>query len=151
MESVILSSKPTSQFPNNHGGDFRNAINHPLNVQYKPGQQFKVALAELFYVPGSWSNVRTGANYVDIHIKNYPVIEIVLQTVHVDLWGVLSDKFQKFGTNIALNLPWERMPRAREKGSGEKFLRLIRYLPNEPPGRYRMYKIYDSARNVNAS
>src|SRR5271163_1997902 len=84
MESIILSSKPTNQFPKNHGGDFRNAINHPLNVQYKPGQQFKVALAELFYVPGSWSNVRTGANYVDIQVSNYPVNEIVHQSIYYD-------------------------------------------------------------------
>src|SRR5271163_986719 len=82
MESIILSSKPTSQFPKNHGGDFRNAINHPLNVQYKPGQQFKVALAELFYVPGSWPNVRTGANYVDIQVKNYPINDYAHQTVY---------------------------------------------------------------------
>src|SRR5271163_4404377 len=90
METVILSSKPTNQFPNNHGGDFRNAINHPLNVQYRPDQQFKVALAELFYVPGSWSNVRTGANYVDIHIKNYPVNDYAHQTVYYHDMALLN-------------------------------------------------------------
>src|SRR5271163_2319692 len=125
METVILSSKPTNQFPNNHGGDFRNAINHPLNVQYKPGQQFKVALAELFYVPGSWSNVRAGANYVDIQVNNYPINEVVLQPVHVDHWGVLSGKYQKFGTNVAFNLPWESMPWTKNR-VGEEFLRIIR-------------------------
>src|SRR5271163_2488103 len=123
MESVILSSKPTSQYPNNHGGDFRNVINHPLNVQYKPDRQFKVALAELFYVPGSWPNVRTGANYVDIQVNNYPTNEVVLQTVYVDSWRVLSGEYRKLGTNIALDLPWENMPRAKE-WSGEEFLQL---------------------------
>ena len=111
METVILSSKPTNQFPNNHGGDFRNVINHPLNVQYKPGRQFKVALAELFYVPGSWSNVRTGANYVDINIKNYAVHKYVLQTIYVDAFAVLPDnsKYTKFAPGTALNIPWQSM------------------------------------------
>src|SRR5271163_5356422 len=90
MESIILSSKPTSQFPKNHGGDFRNAINHPLNVQYKLGQQFKVALAELFYVPGSWPNVRAGANYIDIQVSNYPVDTFVQQTVYYHGMALLN-------------------------------------------------------------
>src|SRR5271163_258100 len=107
METVILSSKPTNQFPNNHGGDFRNTINHPLNVQYKLGRQFKVALAELFYVPGSWSNVRAGMNYVDIQVSNYPINEVVLQSVYVDNWGVLSAEYDKYGANITLNNPWD--------------------------------------------
>src|SRR5271163_1021286 len=129
MESIILSSKPTNQFPNNHGGDFRNAINHPLNVQYKPGQQFKVALAELFYVPGSWSNVRTGANYVDIELKGYPIDVHTLQTLHVDWWDTLDENvWVKLPLQYTVNVAWHLLPYTNKPPSGKLFLRLIRYL-----------------------
>src|SRR5271163_511528 len=122
MESVTLSSKPTSQFPNNHGGDFRNAINHPLNVQYKPGQQFKVALAELFYVPGSWSNVRTGANYVDVEIKGYPIDVYTLQTLYVDYWEIFDENvWKKLPLLYTINSPWDKLPRANKPVSGKLF------------------------------
>src|SRR5271163_2228350 len=124
MESVTLSSKPTSQFPNNHGGDFRNAINHPLNVQYKPGQQFKVALAELFYVPGSWSNVRTGANHVDIQVKNYPVKKIALQTIYYHDIGIFNtNRYVTYPPGTRLYQDWDEKPLSNIPGPDMEFVR----------------------------
>src|SRR5271163_4918437 len=152
METVILSSKPTNQFPNNHGGDFRNVINHPLNVQYKPGRQFKVALAELFYVPGSWPNVRTGANYVDIKVEGYPINELVLQTVYVDHWDVLNDAhYLKYSSHTTESISWDTKPRAYFLGPGAEFVRFVRYIPNQSPHlkpKERFYKVYDSVTTV---
>src|SRR5271163_585805 len=144
MESVILSSKPTSQFPNNHGGDFRNAINHPLNVQYKPGQQFKVALAELFYVPGSWSNVRAGANYVDIQVKNYPVYEYAHITIYYHEFILLNASVQqRFASGTIANFIWMDWPRAEPPGPNVEFLRFSRLIDDQPAGQYK-FKVFDS-------
>ena len=125
-EAVILTSKRSTEFPKNHGGDFRNLINHPLNVQYSPDRQFKVALAELYYVPGSWPNVRSGSNYVNIDIRNYPINKYKEQTIYYDELSMCDDHtHQRFLPGIELNAG-EGWSAAVPPGPGNKFIRLAR-------------------------
>src|SRR5271163_369105 len=129
MEAIILNSKPTREYTKNHGGDFRNAINHTINVQYNPGQQFKVALAELFYVPGSWSNVRAGMNYVDIQVSNYPVYAYTLQTIYYNELTLLNASLHsKFKAGTIGTFLWNDWPTFNPPGPNIEFVRLNRLI-----------------------
>ena len=84
MEAVFLSSDQClKEFPENQGGDFCNILNHGFSVASQRGQYMKVSLAELFYIPNSWSNIRSGENFIDVQISNYPIATHTLQTIYV--------------------------------------------------------------------
>src|SRR5277367_4524774 len=89
MEAVFLSSDQClKEFPENQGGDFCNILNHGFSVASQRGQYMKVSLAELFYIPNSWSNIRPGENYIDFQISNYPIATHTLQTIYANKYSV---------------------------------------------------------------
>ena len=72
METVYLSSSQSlNEFPENHGGDFRNILNH--GFRFAPRHHVKVGLGEMLYIPGSWDNIRGSENYYDIELVDYPI------------------------------------------------------------------------------
>src|SRR5208282_127709 len=92
MEAVFLSSDQClKEFPGNQGGDFRNSLNHGFSVASQQGRYMKVSLAELFYIPNSWSNIRAGQNYIDVQISNYPIATHTLQTIFANKYTVLEE------------------------------------------------------------
>src|SRR5277367_5727109 len=91
MEAIFLSSDQCrKEFPGNQGGDFRNILNYGFSVASQQGRYIKVSLAELFYIPNSWSNIRAGQTYIDIKISNYPIATHTLQTIYANKYQVIE-------------------------------------------------------------
>src|SRR5579862_6149288 len=107
MESVYLSSsKSAADFPDNHGGDFYSKLNHAIRFDGQRQRQYlKVALGELFYIPGSWDNVREEHNYYDVAIENYAIVTYALRMVHAYRITQLSETFRYTKPSIAYYLP----------------------------------------------
>ena len=65
MQSVIVSSQLSREvFPNNHGGEFTNELNQPIETT-----KTSVSLSELYFVPYHLVQCQT-SNKFDIH-KNF--------------------------------------------------------------------------------
>src|SRR5277367_4902424 len=89
MEAVFLSSDQClKEFLENQGGDFCNFLNHGFSVASQHGQYMKVSLAELFYIPNSWSNIQADQNFIDVQISNYPIATHTLQTIYANKYSV---------------------------------------------------------------
>jgi hypothetical protein len=72
--AVILSSDLcTDDFPENHGGDFTNNLNHSLDFSVDPESTWAVALKEVVYVPESWDNVHDGGNWFETSFFGFPI------------------------------------------------------------------------------
>src|SRR5277367_1473730 len=92
MEAIFLSSDQCKkEFSRNQGGDFCNTLNHGFSVASQQGRYMKVSLAELFYIPNSWSNIRKEQNYIDVQIGNYPIATHTLQTIFANKYTVVEE------------------------------------------------------------
>ena len=68
---VVLSSYYCrDEFPNNHGCEFTNVLNQPLDID-APNESWAVALRELIYEPDFWSNVREGFTKCEIQLGSF--------------------------------------------------------------------------------
>src|SRR6266853_3677087 len=68
---VFTSALCKDTYPDNHGGDFVNTLNTPLELN-EPGQQWVVSLSEISYQPDSWYNVRNGFNEISFSMHSFP-------------------------------------------------------------------------------
>src|SRR5277367_3047481 len=97
MEAIFLSSDQCrKEFPGNQGGDFCNILNHGFSWASQQGRYMKVSLAELFYIPNSWSNIRAGQNFIDVQSSNYPIATHTLQTIYGSNYEVVEEGRLKF-------------------------------------------------------
>src|SRR5277367_1278523 len=120
----------------------------------------KVSLAELFYIPNSWSNIRAGQNYIDVQISNYPIATHKLQTIFANKYTVLEERNLQFLKSSSqfkspsrlehrLLKPWEPT-----KVSTEAFMRIERVVSMQIDGCTDLSKcdhtvlVFDSARKI---
>src|SRR6266853_2931948 len=68
---VLTSALCKDTYPDNHGGDFVNTLNTPLELN-EPGQEWVVLLSEISYLPDSWYNVRNGNNEITFSMHSFP-------------------------------------------------------------------------------
>src|SRR5277367_1430594 len=118
----------------------------------------KVSLAELFYIPNSWSNIRAGQNYIDVQISNYPIATHKLQTIFANKYTVLEERNLQFLKSSSqfkspsrlehrLLKPWEPT-----EVSTEAFMRIERVVSMQIDGCTDLSKcdhtvlVFDSAR-----
>ena len=68
---VVLSSYYCrDEFPNNHGCEFTNVLNQPLDID-APNESWAVALREIIYEPEFWPNVREGFTKCEIQLGRF--------------------------------------------------------------------------------
>ena len=68
---VVLSSYYCrDEFPNNHGCEFTNVLNQPLDID-APNESWAVALREIIYEPEFWPNVREGFTECQIQLGRF--------------------------------------------------------------------------------
>src|SRR5277367_5127247 len=139
MEAVFLSSDQClKEFPENQGGDFCNILNHGFSVASQRGQYMKVSLAELFYIPNSWSNIRPGGNFIDVKITNYPIATHTLQTIYVNKYSVEEKGTIQYlkpssQTHTATRFR-SANPLEPTKVSTESFMRIVRFVSTQSEG-----------------
>ena len=66
---VLCSDMCTGEYPNNYGGKFVNTLNEAID--FTGGDNWGVALKEIYYMPDSWDNVRDGGNEFQIGTKQF--------------------------------------------------------------------------------
>ena len=70
MTTIYVSSGYcTDIYPENNGGEFYNDLNQNFYI----GEGRRVGLAEIFYTPNSWDNVRDGSNTFELEMSDYPI------------------------------------------------------------------------------
>ena len=67
---IMSSSFCLDEYPNNHGCEFTNVLNQPLDID-EPNESWAVALREITYEPDFWQNVRTGFNECEIKLGKF--------------------------------------------------------------------------------
>ena len=71
MHSVWLSSSLCKdEYPSNHGCDFTNELNYPLEFD-SPNERWGVAATELIYEPNFWQNMRSSFCTIGITLSNF--------------------------------------------------------------------------------
>src|SRR5438552_18068535 len=84
---VLTSALCRDTWPDNHGGDFWNTLNQPLELDRG---LWTVALVEISYQPDSWYNVRHG-NTVKISIHGFPTNILSRKTIFIHSIKVSED------------------------------------------------------------
>ena len=80
-------------YPNNHGGEFTNYLNHPIKCR-------KVAINEMFYIPYLWDNVRASSNYILIKINGVESIAYVAVGRYDDIRQLVEAILECINTEI---------------------------------------------------
>ena len=92
MQVVLSSTFCKDEFPNNHGCEFTNYLNQPLDID-DPNETWSVALNELIYDTDFWPQVRKGFNICEIQMGKFDCYVSEFKMIQAKMLTLTSFEF----------------------------------------------------------